>query len=220
MNRAEDIVARYGAGGVKEGTPFFLYVAFAHTHTPMGYTAAWAGTSARPKPPARSSSVYGDTLAEVDGAIGAMLDSLDSHGLGNDTLVVLSADNGPADLGVVNCWSIGSPGPYVGAWQKSAAGGGGGSTCKTTTWEGGEFSRARSLSRALSLSVYPPPPPLSAYLFYVNDDVNRSPGGRGDAVARPYREPGPHHPGTGDDSGLPHDLPRDRRDQAAERPGT
>jgi len=160
VNRAEDIVARYGAGGVKEGTPFFLYVAFAHTHTPMGYTAAWAGTSARPKPPARSSSVYGDTLAEVDGAIGAMLDSLDSHGLGNDTLVVLSADNGPADLGSVNCWSIGSPGPYVGAWQKSATGGGGGATLKTTTWEGGE-----------SLPTFFPPrlralPPLSP--FYIS----------------------------------------------------
>lgn len=63
--RAEDIFARYGAGGAKEGTPLFLYVAFAHTHTPMGYTDAMANTSTRPKPPARSSSVYGDTLAEV-----------------------------------------------------------------------------------------------------------------------------------------------------------
>ena len=50
---------------------------------------------------------------------------------------MLSADNGPADLGSVNCWSIGSPGPYIGAWQQSPTGGGGGSTCKTTTWEGG-----------------------------------------------------------------------------------
>ena len=89
---------------------------------------------------ARSSNVYGDTLAEVDGAIGSILDSLDAAGLGNDTLVVLTADNGPADLGVVNCWAIGSPGPYTGQWQKSAAGGGGDAstgTCKTTTWEGG-----------------------------------------------------------------------------------
>jgi len=43
VDRAEDIFARYGAGGVKEGTPLFLYVAFAHTHTPMGYTDAGYG---------------------------------------------------------------------------------------------------------------------------------------------------------------------------------
>ena len=39
--RAEEIFARYGSGGAKEGTPFFLYVAFAHTHTPMGYDPKW-----------------------------------------------------------------------------------------------------------------------------------------------------------------------------------
>lgn len=78
-----------------------------------GYDPKWAGSSKRPPPPARSSNVYGDTLAEVDGAIGSMLDSLDAAGLGNDTLVVLTADNGPADLGVVNCWAIGSPGTAI-----------------------------------------------------------------------------------------------------------
>jgi arylsulfatase A-like enzyme len=138
--RAREIFTRYGAGGVSEDIPFFLYVAFAHTHTPMGYDLKWAGTSKREPPPARSSSVYGDTLAEVDGAIGSILDSLDAAGLGNDTLVVLTADNGPADLGVVNCWAIGSPGPFTGEWQKSATGGGGNSNtgvCKATTWEGG-----------------------------------------------------------------------------------
>ena len=44
---------------------------------------------------------------------------------------------GPADLGPVDCDSIGSAGPFVGAWQKSAAGGGGGGTWKTTEFEGG-----------------------------------------------------------------------------------
>lgn len=134
VGRAKDIFARYGNGGAKQGTPFLLYVAFAHTHTPLAYAPKWANASSRPAH-ARSGKVFGDTVAEVDGAIGAMLDSLDASGLGEDTLVFLTADNGPADLGSVNCWAIGSPGPYVGAWQRSD--GGGGSTCKGTVWEGG-----------------------------------------------------------------------------------
>ena len=48
------------------------------------------------------------------------------------------ADNGPADLPSVNCWAIGSPGPYTGDWQRQKEGGGGSAaagTCKSTTWE-------------------------------------------------------------------------------------
>ena len=48
-----------------------------------------------------------------------------------------SADNGPADLGSVDCDDIGSAGPFLGAWQKSPTGGKGGSTWKCTPWEGG-----------------------------------------------------------------------------------
>ena len=81
--------------------------------------------------------VFGNTLAELDHSIGQIVDALDVAGVGPDTLVLLAADNGPADLASVACDAIGSPGPYVGAWQKSASGGGGGSTAKTTTWEGG-----------------------------------------------------------------------------------
>ena len=131
--RVEKIVERYGRGGAREGTPLFLYVAFAHTHTPMGFAAQWANTSTRAPVPARSSNVYGDTLAELDGAIGSILDAIDGAGLGHDTLVVLSADNGPADLGSVFCWAIGSPGPFTGEWMRAQ----GKSAEKGTVWEGG-----------------------------------------------------------------------------------
>lgn len=75
--------ARYGHGGDKDGTPFFLYVAFAHTHTPLAYSSKWANTSKRPG----RLSIFGDTVAEVDSAVGSILDSLDAVGLGNKTLV-------------------------------------------------------------------------------------------------------------------------------------
>ena len=44
------------------------------------------------------------------------------------------SDNGPADLGSVDCDDIGSAGPFLGGWQKSPSGGGGGSTWKGTAW--------------------------------------------------------------------------------------
>lgn len=85
--------------------------------------------------------MFGNTLAEVDSAIGDIVDSVDSHGLAEDTLIILTADNGPADLGSVQCVDVGSQGPFIGAWQKSKSGGGGGGTAKGTVWVSMEVSR-------------------------------------------------------------------------------
>jgi arylsulfatase A-like enzyme len=113
VTQAKEVIERYSPGGAMEGDRFFLYVAFAHTHTPMGYADKWNETSKRSPPPARSSNIFGNTLAEVDAAIGAIIGTIDNAGLGEETLIWLTADNGPADLGVVNCWAIGSTGPYT-----------------------------------------------------------------------------------------------------------
>lgn len=132
-----------------------LYVAFAHTHTPLAYDEKRFGNaSSRPG----FKRVFGNTLAEVDSAVGDIVGFLESAGLARDTLVLITSDNGPADLGPVDCDDIGSAGPFVGSWQKSPSGGGGesagdarvllpnsnhnpiltgGSTLKATTWEGG-----------------------------------------------------------------------------------
>ena len=126
--RATQIVAAHC--GTCKAPPFFLYMAFAHTHTPLGYDAKFDNASAR-----TFGQVFGNTLAEVDDAVGQVIGSLDEYGVAESTLVFLTADNGPANLGVVPCEDIGSPGPYIGAWQKTHGGGGG--TSKGTTWEGG-----------------------------------------------------------------------------------
>ena len=141
--RAEQIIAAYGRGERWHGphktssdrsdgrTPFLLYVGWAHTHTPMAYDATkWANASSRPG----WKKQFGNTLAEVDSAIGRVVAALEAAGLSNDTLVVLTSDNGPADLGEVDCDFIGSPGPFVGAWQTETKGG---ATLKTQLWEGG-----------------------------------------------------------------------------------
>ena len=109
--------------------PLFLYVAFAHTHTPLTYEARWNRTAG----PGHHSPVFASTLAEVDWAVGEIRKAADVSGA--PWLIWVSADNGPADLAMVNCDSVGDPGPYVGSWQRS--GGGGGGSCKGTTWEGG-----------------------------------------------------------------------------------
>jgi hypothetical protein len=116
--RAAEIFAMFGKNGSKSGTPFFLYVAFAHTHTPLAYPPEFNEASPRPG----RLKVFGNTLAEADHTIGAILDSLDAAGLGEDTLVFLSADNGPANLGSVACEVKGSPGPYTGDWMRKPVG--------------------------------------------------------------------------------------------------
>ena len=139
--RAQEVFSTYGSGGKNAGKPFFLYVAFAHTHTPLAYPPAFNSASPRPS----RLKVFGNTLAEADHTIGAILDSLDASGLGKDTLVFLCSDNGPANLPSVACEVKGSPGPYTGDWMRAATGddpenpkgGGGGGTEKGTVWEGG-----------------------------------------------------------------------------------
>ena len=130
--RAVSIISRHAKGATHEGVPFFLYVAFAHTHTPLAYSKEFEDASPRPG----WYKVFGNTLAEVDSAVGTIVGAVDAAALQNDTLVVLTSDNGPADLGSVACEAIGEAGPFVGAWQRYGPGGGG-STYKTTTWEGG-----------------------------------------------------------------------------------
>ena len=148
--RASEIFSRFKAGGPDAGKPFLLYVAFAHTHTPLAYQAKYDNASTRPG----YQQVFGNTLAEVDGSVGEIMAALESNGLAEDTLVVLTAgaqraclpllcglltrallaDNGPADLPQSDCDDIGSAGPFLGGWQKSPSGGGGGSTWKGTAW--------------------------------------------------------------------------------------
>lgn len=71
----------------RENQPFFLYLALAAPHTPWMPDEAYDGVS--------EASLYGDFAAHVDGAIGRVLDTLDSLGLRENTLVIFTSDNGP-----------------------------------------------------------------------------------------------------------------------------
>ena len=66
--------------------PFFLYFALTAPHTPWVPTDEFIGAS--------EAGVYGDFVAQVDWTVGQVLDTLDRLGIADDTLVVMTSDNG------------------------------------------------------------------------------------------------------------------------------
>lgn len=74
--------------------PFFLYVAHTFPHVPHFPDPEHAGES--------PGGVYGDVVEDLDRSTGALVRAIDRLGLGRETLVVVTSDNG-ADYG-------GSPG--------------------------------------------------------------------------------------------------------------
>ena len=108
-------------------TPFFVYLPFNHMHVPIGnHRPSFTNTS-------KDRGVYGDTLLQLDESIGRLVSSLDTFGVQNNTLIILTGDNGaPSD----QCEYGGLNVPWNGTWLTNTYKGNGG-TGKTTTWEGG-----------------------------------------------------------------------------------
>ncbi|XP_049669501.1 arylsulfatase G isoform X2 [Accipiter gentilis] len=113
--------ARFIQRASDSGHPFFLYLALAHMHVPLGVPPL--------PPPASGRGIYGASLSEMDALVGRIKQVADSHGKGN-TLLWFAGDNGPW---AQKCELAGRLGPFVGAWQRRR----GGSSAKQTTWEGG-----------------------------------------------------------------------------------
>ena len=67
--------------------PFFFMFNFMHVHTPLFSSPRFTNVSA--------GGPFGDNVAEMDDAVGQVLAALDRLGLANDTLVLLTSDNGP-----------------------------------------------------------------------------------------------------------------------------
>lgn len=74
------------AQGAKNGQPFFLYLPLASPHTPIAPTKEWQGKSGL--------NYYGDFVMQTDAAVGELLQTLSQQGLADDTLVILTSDNG------------------------------------------------------------------------------------------------------------------------------
>ncbi len=92
--------------------PFFLYLPHSMVHVPLGVSSKFRGKSGR--------GLFGDVMMEIDWSVGQVLDTLRTHGLDNDTVVIFTSDNGPW-LNFGN--HAGSAGPFREG--------------KGTMWEGG-----------------------------------------------------------------------------------
>jgi len=92
--------------------PFFCYVAHNMPHVPLHVSEKYADKSAR--------GLYGDVIMEIDWGVGRILETLEEHGLTDNTLVIFTSDNGP--------WL--SYGTHAGCALPLREG-------KGTTWEGG-----------------------------------------------------------------------------------
>ncbi len=84
----------------KEDKPFFLYMPLTAPHTPLAVNEEWKGKS--------GIGPYADFVMETDAMIGRVLDALEKSGEAENTLVILSGDNGCA--------------PYIGVPEMEAKG--------------------------------------------------------------------------------------------------
>jgi arylsulfatase A-like enzyme len=74
------------ATAAKSGKPFFLYLPLASPHTPILPTKDWQGKSGL--------NPYADFVMQTDFALGQVLAAIDQQGLADNTLVIVTSDNG------------------------------------------------------------------------------------------------------------------------------
>ncbi len=113
--------------------PFYVNAWLADPHSPLNPSVEqmdeykWAKPSRWPELQKYEGAirVYGGTVTEMDKQIGIFIDKLDQMGLGENTIVIFSSDNGPEDRFIVNASysAMGSPGPFRGVKRSLYEGG-------------------------------------------------------------------------------------------------
>ncbi len=94
LSKLTDRAVSYVERQAKARKPFFLYWPLTAPHLPWQPTSAFDGKS--------KAGPYGDFVVQTDAAIGEFLDALERLKVAQDTLVILTSDNGarwyPADI--------------------------------------------------------------------------------------------------------------------------
>lgn len=67
--------------------PFFIYLAHSMPHVPLAVSDKFKGKSEQ--------GLFGDVMMEIDWSVGEVLKTLKENGLEENTLVILTSDNGP-----------------------------------------------------------------------------------------------------------------------------
>ena len=107
-------VESYLGARANDPVPFFAYVSLYSPHLPWHTAPSFQGAVG---------FEYGDWMSDVDARIGRVLSAIDDNGLRDDTLVILTSDNGPEVDAFVNSRANGrdSNGPLRGikrdAWE-------------------------------------------------------------------------------------------------------
>lgn len=91
--KAVEYIGRQAAAA-KAGKPLFLYLPLNAPHTPILPTAEWQGRS--------ELSPYGDFTMQVDATVGAVVKALAEQGLAENTLVLVTSDNGCSPAANIN----------------------------------------------------------------------------------------------------------------------
>lgn len=93
----------------RSSQPFLCYIPFNAPHYPMHAPAEWMDRFAHLRP---EKQAMGAMIGAMDAGIGRILDALDEQGVGEDTIVVFSSDNGPSSE--TRNWLDGTVTPYQG----------------------------------------------------------------------------------------------------------
>jgi arylsulfatase A len=89
--KGEDVlpsIISHAVGYIQEHSkqPFFIYLPLNSPHTPILPTAQWRGRS--------GISLYADFVMQTDDAIGQVISALEKAGIADNTLVIVTSDNG------------------------------------------------------------------------------------------------------------------------------
>ncbi len=139
-------VESYLAARAKNPVPFFAYVAMYSPHLPWNIAPEFQGAVGFP---------YGDWMADIDSRIGRVISAIDNNGLRDNTLLILTSDNGPEIDAFLNSrdngrdsngplrgikhdvWEGGTRVPFVVRWPGQVAPG---SVSDELIWHGDVFA--------------------------------------------------------------------------------
>ncbi len=155
ISQVEDYLADRASSG--DVDPFFAYVSLYSPHLPWALTPPFVGAdSAR-------GFYYGDWMREIDDRIGRVIDAIDGNGFHDNTVVILTADNGPENAAMSqsisfgkdpngplrgnkrDVWDGGTRVPFVVRWPGQAAAG---IIVSDPVWQGDIFATVAAFLRA------------------------------------------------------------------------